>query len=68
MPQCERSRVFDASENTVRQWIQRYERNGVGYLDGRPAAADLGGFWRLRRIRAMTRRVPPQVNREVRPE
>jgi len=36
MPQCERSRVFDASENTVRQWIQRYERNGVGYLDGRP--------------------------------
>jgi hypothetical protein len=31
------------------------------------AAADLERFSRLRRIRAIPRRIPPQVKREVRP-
>ena len=43
MPQCERSRVFDASENTVRQWIQRHGRNGIGSLDGRPRGGGVDG-------------------------
>ncbi len=33
---AEIARVFDASENTVRQWIERYERDGVDCLDDRP--------------------------------
>ena len=33
---AEIARVFDASENTVRQWIERYERDGVDWLDDRP--------------------------------
>ena len=33
---AEIARVFDASENTVRQWIERYKRDGVDCLDDRP--------------------------------
>lgn len=33
---AEIARVFDASKNTVRQWLQRYERDGVDSLDDRP--------------------------------
>ncbi|MEA4883756.1 MAG: helix-turn-helix domain-containing protein [Clostridia bacterium] len=33
---AEIARVFDTSENTVRQWIERHERDGVDCLDDRP--------------------------------
>ncbi len=33
---AEIARVFDASENTVRQWLERYERDGIDSLDDRP--------------------------------
>lgn len=29
------ARLFDASENTVRRWIERYERDGAGSFDDR---------------------------------
>ena len=38
---AEIARVFDASENTVRQWIERHERDGVDCLDDRPRSGRL---------------------------
>ncbi len=35
------ARIFDASENVVRQWIDRHERNGVDSLEDKPRSGRL---------------------------